>query len=49
MAGLKCEKTGCGRPLHDCQACHGRPGYKCAACNTTGQACPTHGGHWKKH
>lgn len=44
----------CGRTLNDCQGCKGgratQPGggrHTCSKCNSTGQVCSEHGGHWK--
>jgi hypothetical protein len=51
---MKCTK--CSRPLHDCQGCNGGKNLSggvfgaktCRQCNSTGQVCPEHGGHWKR-
>ena len=46
-----CKKSGCGRPLHDCQGCNGGRASSPIAgkltCNSTGLVCSEHGGHWK--
>jgi hypothetical protein len=49
---MKCTK--CQRPLQDCQSCNGgraTGGFgnqlTCSKCDSTGQVCPQHGGHWK--
>jgi hypothetical protein len=47
MISLTCEKADCGKPLLTCQACRGRPGKECRACDTTGMVCAAHDGHWR--